>query len=405
MNNKNLTILAIITLIGIIVAAVLTQQQETPRTVSLHPVVFPKLMATINEVDEVTINTAQENFTLLREQDQWGLKEKYQYPVALDKVRKVLLGMAELTLLEEKTANPELYPKLEVEDTLTKEAKSTLLTLKAKGQTVATLIIGRDQTAKIDPTRREIYIRKPDEQQSWSAFGLLPVEKKLTDWLDKEIVNVDGQRVRQVNINHPEGEQLTFSKKQPKDSDYTLADMPEQATLSSPQVLKQVANVLSFLNLEDVVPAKEIEFTENLVTKAIFTTFDGLEVTVVVLNKEGKHYAQFSTRFVPEAVVKPQTEEPNEGDKTTTKSEEKSEADKTKDVEQEASILNAKFNSWVFVLPDYKVGLLAKKRDELIKIETPKQGETSPELGHATTTSNGTPLEVPTVLNHPTIHQ
>jgi len=393
MNSKSLGILVIITLLGIIVAVVLTQQQGTPTITASKSLVFPKLMPTLNEIDEIMIQTAEDNFTLRREQDQWGLKEKYQYPVALDKVRKVLLGMAELTLLEEKTANSELYSKLGVEEITAKEAKSTLLTLKTKEKTVATLLIGRDQTAKTDPTRREIYVRKPDEQQSWSALGLLSVEKKLTDWLNKEIINVDEQRVRQVTISHPESEQLTFSKKQPQDSDYTLAEMPEHATLTSPQVLKQVANGLSFLNLEDVLPATEVEFSQNSVTKTMFTTFDGLEVTILILSKEGKHYAQFSARFVPETIVKPQTEE--QGDKTA-KSEEKSEADQQKEVEQEANTLNAKFNTWVFVLPDYKANLFAKQRDDLITVTVPKTDES---VGHPTTIEHPQ-LEVP--LGHPT---
>jgi hypothetical protein len=393
MNSKNLGILAIITLLGIIVAVILTQQQEKPTITASKSLVFPKLMSTLNEIDEVVIHTAEDDFTLRREQDQWGLKEKYQYPVALDKIRKVLLGMAELTLLEEKTANSELYSKLGVEEITAKDAKSTLLTLKAQEKTIATLLIGRDQTAKIDPTRREIYIRKPDEQQSWSALGLLSVEKKLNDWLNKEIINVDGQRVRQVTISHPATEQLTFSKKQPQDSDYALANMLEHATLTSPQVLKQVANVLSFLNLEDVLPAKEVEFAENSVAKTIFTTFDGLEVTTLILSKEDKHYAQFSARFVPEVIVRPQTEE--QGDNTA-KPEEKSEADQQKEVEQEANTLNAKFNTWVFVLPDYKANLFAKQRDELITVTVPEVDET---VGHPTTIEHPQ-LEVP--LGHPT---
>jgi hypothetical protein len=393
MNSKSLGILAIITLLGIIVAVVLTQQQGKPTITASKSLVFPKLMSTLNEIDEVVIHTTEDDFTLRREQDQWGLKEKYQYPVALDKIRKVLLGMAELTLLEEKTANSELYSKLGVEEITAKDAKSTLLTLKAQEKIIATLLIGRDQTAKIDPTRREIYIRKPDEQQSWSALGLLSVEKKLTDWLNKEIINVDGQRVRQVTISHPAGEQLTFSKKQPQDSDYALANMLEHATLTSPQVLKQVAGVLSFLNLEDVLPAKEVEFAENSAIKTIFTTFDGLEVTALILSKEGKHYAQFSARFVPEVIVRPQTEE--QGDKAA-KPEEKSEADQQKEVEQEANTLNAKFNTWVFVLPDYKANLFAKQRDELITVTVPEVDET---VGHPTTIEHPQ-LEVP--LGHPT---
>jgi hypothetical protein len=409
MNIKNLIILTMITLVVIITAAVLNQPQTT--TTSENKKLFPHLLKALDRVSEITVSTKNEVATLTRTAEgKWQLKEKHNYPVALDKVHKLLIGVAELVTLEAKTNNPKLYNKLGLEDITAETSQSKLLTFKnAEGKTLASLIVGNDKIAKTDSTLREIYVRRAEDKQAWLAMGQLVVEKDATSWLNTKIVDVDSNRVRKINITHPDGETITVFKTTPQDEEFQLADIPEKAKVKFPYLLKNIATTLSNLELDDITTANEITFADDASTRAVFTTFDGLEITMVTMNKENKHYAKFSAAFNPEAIwIEPPSTE-NQDKTPSTIAKDKLPTDQAKDkspaaqtnqansaeepkktswqpkpadeIKKQIETLNAHFKDWVYMLSDYKVDDLAKKQKDLLEDES----STKDEVGTPTT--------------------
>jgi hypothetical protein len=412
MNAKKLTILTVITIM-VVIAAIFLTQKKTERLES--KAVFPNLMSSLEEVTEIDIATKNDKFTMLRSGEQWLLKEKHNYPVAAEKVRSMLLGLADLTTLEAKTANPSLYSKLAVEDVSDKDAKSILLTLKkSKGETVASLIVGRSQTAKGDSTLSELYVRKPDDKQTWLTQGFLQVERTPLDWVEKKVLDIDGKRIHKVNITQPAGQKLSIFKDKVEEENFQLAEMPVQAKLKAPYELGQIANVLSYLNINDVTGEKDVNFDEKSTYHGVFTTFDGLEVSMTTTEKEGKYYAKFATALVPAVTTKKVETEKKEGEKKDEKAtaKEKKDEDKLKtaeEVKKEAETLKTKFSGWVFELPKYKAEVLAKKHEDLITTEKEEKAakaakeklvpdrDKSPsplvEFGNATTTEDNATTE------------
>ena len=315
MNAKTLTFLIFSTILVVIAAVMLTQPQNAS---SDKIKLFPRLMSTIVQVTEINIITKDESITIIRSDEQWLLKEKDNYPIASGKVNKLLLGVADLTILEAKTSNPHLYSKIGVEDV------STRLFLKNADEIVASLIVGNNKIAKTDSTRSEIYVRKSDEKQAWLTFGRLPIEKTPIRWLDRQIINLDNKKIRQVRIIHPDGESFLIFKDNPEDETYQIANLPINATIKEEQMLNSIVSTLNHLDFDDVT---KIEFDDKVGIQAIFTTFDVLEVTMIMMEKDGKYYAKFSA-----------------GE-------------------------DAKLKGWVYELAKYKVEHLEKKRDELINIE------------------------------------
>lgn len=317
----------------------------------------------------------------------------------MDKVHKLLLGAVHLTILDAKTSNQDRYAKIGVEDVSEEGATSVLLTFKkSEGETVASLIVGHDRVAKIDSTLREIYIRKQDEEQAWLTLGQLPMEKTAKDWLDPQIINIDNDNVYEVSVTHPDGEHFVVFKDSPDDDEYQIADLPENAKVNLPYMLDNIATTLTRLDLDDVT--KDIEFDDGATTRAVFTTFDGLEITMATTEKEGKHYAQFAAAFNPDAVFVEATDdeideevadseetdseeidsknadvadseeiEPENADAADSEEIEPETVDITVDVQGLAKDLNTQFKGWVYELSKYKVDDLAKKRDDLISVE------------------------------------
>src|SRR5690606_25817938 len=77
---------------------------------------LPQLSDRINEVARIHIQDSATSVTLQRVEDRWGLVQQSNYPVRFDQVRKTLMDVAALRKVEEKTSNPNLYSRLEVED-------------------------------------------------------------------------------------------------------------------------------------------------------------------------------------------------------------------------------------------------------------------------------------------------
>jgi hypothetical protein len=199
---------------------------------------------------------------------------------------------------------------------------------------VASLIVGNDRTAKTDSSRKEIYVRKPDEKQTWLTLGLLPIERESSGWLDQEIVNIDSDNVRQVDITHPDGDGFLILKNTPKDEDYQMAALPENAKVKSAYMLNQIAATLTRLNLDDVAVASDFAFDDNTSIRAVFTTFDGLEVTTTTMEKDGKRYAKFAAAFNPDAVYVelPKKDEPaSEGEESQPEKEADEKAEKAEE--------------------------------------------------------------------------
>ena len=252
MNTKTLSILAGLTIL-VIVAAVFFGREKHDALPQSGEVLFPELMGKINDIAEITVESKDDTITIVRNEHNWGVKEKEGYPADLEKVKRTLLGMSELRIREPKTKNPELYEKLGLQDKDTDGSTSTLVTLNTKESIQpTTLVVGNQRPAKGTPSLSEIYVRKPDDPQTWLVVGKLQLENILTEWLDKEVIDIQGKRIQRVKVKHPGGEVLTIQKTKPDDLDFQIAGMPKGYKITSQFNVNNVATTLAKLTLDDV---------------------------------------------------------------------------------------------------------------------------------------------------------
>ncbi|MEY3220396.1 MAG: hypothetical protein RIT27_1753 [Pseudomonadota bacterium] len=347
MNGKMIGVLAIVTLIMGVVASQISQAPTSPQIQS-NQLLYPQLLPVLKEVDEIQIKTKTSEVSLLKKSEQWGVKEKAQYPAMFDKIADVLNGMANLQLVEAKTDKAELYNKLDVEDISNEGAKSVQVVLKKNNDIVADLIIGKARPAKGDSLRSELYVRKANDKQSWVVLGNVNVGRQIHDWLDKQIAHIEENRVREVVIN--QATPIRIFREKSDDKDFQLANLPEKATTEQTNI-KNIARFLAHLSLEDVMAANEFKGGENPFT-AVFTTFDGLEMTVTFQTLDNKHYATLSAVAKPDLVTGEKREELLEK------------------LQKEVEQLNQRLSNWVYIIPEHKVRALLQKPDALFKIPT-----------------------------------
>ena len=385
MNTRSIMILAGATaFVAALAAITLHHGESSVRATEPAGKIFPALADSINDVSTIELKRKDGTTTLARSDGGWGLAEKGGYPIDVAAVRKTLIGTTELTAAEARTDDPKMYAKLGVEDPGTEAGTSTLLTLRdASGKELASLIVGKEHAGKSFNGPRQVYVRKPGEARSWLATGELDLKEKGTDWLDKKILEVKRDRIRAVEIRRADGEVVQVDREKPDAKNFTLHDVPEGKELTFPSAPASVADALGYLNLEDVLPASEMDVATGAAGSAKFTCFDGLTISVTTKDVGDKTYAKFEAAYEkpPESSgpTPPAAEAPADpAEKAAAPVEdehghaaEKPETKSPEAVQKEVADLNAKLSKWVYQIPSYNKASLQKKKSELLKDKSP----------------------------------
>jgi hypothetical protein len=232
----------------------------------------PSLEAALNDVERVTITKANNETVVALEQkpEGWVATNKNGYQADVGKLRQGLRALAEAKILEQKTANPELYTHLGVEDVSGDKAAGLAIALTAKGKELPVLILGNADGSK------HRYVRRAGETQSYLIDKNPEFARGVGQWLDAQIFDVRSDRIAQVTITQPDGPVVRISKPTKDAANYEVTDLPKGRELLYPGVANVIGNSLRELNLEDVEPAAASPPTKPAVVE--FRTFDGLVV-------------------------------------------------------------------------------------------------------------------------------
>ncbi len=298
-------------------------------------VVLPDVGPRLGDVARMTLVHGESKTTLVRQGKVWVVEEKGGYPADGAKLRQALLGLAELRYVEAKTRKPEFYPRLEVEDPNQKDAKSTLVTVSDdKGDLLGEVIAGKRRIDELGGGTDGIYVRKPGDAQSWLARGTLDLAGETTLWLDRKVVDVPANKVKEAVLTQPDGSKLDITRDKPEDK-FALKGAPADTKLKSDTVLVEPATALEDLELADVRPAGDMPFPAEGLAHAEVTTYDGLTIKAALLEKDGKTWARF-------------------------------EASGSGEAQKQASELNAKLSRWVYALEPGKAKALTTKLADVV---------------------------------------
>ena len=339
--------------------------------------VFPALLEQVNSVVRVRVTGNEGVFTLARDGDEWVVQEKERYAADPDRVHRLLLGAAGMTRVEPKTGNPELYPKLWLEDPSGEDAKSVQFVLEdASGAELASWVLGDRRPSKSDASRTELYIRVAGDPMAWLAEGSVPGGPTIIDWLDRHVARIDRERLRTVEVVHADGTVVAVDRSAPTDSDFVLRDVPTGREADSQYRINDIGRFLEDLRFEDVAPSSSLDFAGSVDKRVKVTTFDGLRVHLETVMREGEAWAKLRAEVdetLADAAEAAEGESGSEGEAgDTTSSLRPPDA-----VRAEAGRLNARWKGWVYELPSFKRDYIAKRMGELTRaLEETDEGKT-----------------------------
>jgi len=276
MRNRGFTLLLAATVVLVAVAIYALAIGERAASPALAGErALPGLAAKLGELAWVRLSHGTTKIDFAAIGTRWAVVEKGNYPAAPGKLRQLLLGLADLTLIEPKTERPDLFARLDLDDPA--NGKSTDVKLNDRtGQTVAELIVGRRRTDRLGTGNDAVYVRKPGNDRAWLARGSLDVSGEVIDWLDRRILDIPTVRIASVKLTG-DGDTLMLSRAEPSDR-FAIADAPPETKFKAPAALAEPAGALAALDLADVKPAADQPVPDSGVAAASFTTFDGLTV-------------------------------------------------------------------------------------------------------------------------------
>lgn len=364
---RTVLILGVVTLFA--VGAVLLVERGSGTVEPVDELVFPALLEQVNSVTRVRVTGREGKFTLLRDGETWVVEEKERYAADPDRMHKLLLGAAGMKRVEPKTSNPELYPKLWLEDPSGKDAKSVRFVLEdAAGATLADWVLGDRRPSKADAGRTELYIRVADDARAWLVDGSVPGGPTVIDWLDRLVARIERERLRAVEVMHADGAVVTVNKSLPADDDFVLRDIPSDRETDSQYRINDIGRFLEDLRFEDVVRSASLDFAGSVDKRMEATTFDGLRIRLETVMRDDDAWVQLRAE-VDEGLV-----EASESDSAASDSEAGSESTDSQsalrpldEVRAEAESLNARWKGWAYELPSFKRDYIAKRMDELTR--------------------------------------
>lgn len=365
MNTRNI-IIALVTVV-VVLTAWQTSREKAPAT-SIHSEnLYPGLIEQINDVAGVTIRSAEATTELSRNRDEWVVANRDNFPATFANVKNTLLNIANATVVERKTANPERYGQIGVADVDNADSEATLVEIRdGADSTLASLLIGNERSGS-QLNARQYYVRKSGEPGALLVEGELNVSAQPQDWVDPDVVNVDAKRVRKVTITAADGSAIVVSKEKPADNFFSLENVPEGFTAKSRSVISSLGAVLLDVKFENVAAAARVANVEPVSTAEI-RTFDGLVVNASRYALDDEHFVRFAFAFDPASVVT--SEPPASGEDGQADEDGGSAAAGSEDepsVAEEAAQLNEKTANWVYALPDYKNRMLEKRFDDMLK--------------------------------------
>ena len=340
----------------------------------------PGLAERIGDLESLKVVHAENEVlaTIERGERGWVVVEKGGHPANFERLRSVLSALSQARRVERKTALPEFYSRLGVEDPQAPDAGGYLLELDYGGRHPAEgYIVGQRAGSGM------VYIRTAGDSQSWMVSGDFDLSDQSRDWLDREVIDLASGEVRRVVLDRGGGDALEIAKDDAADINFTPVGIPEGRELSYGSVANSIAGALANVQANDVRPAAGLDTLPGAV-QASYETFDGLEVRLDVREDapvtaedgvddggeaDPRYWVMLSAAVLEPAGSVPPTggEEAAEGEEAADGGEVADPEEAAAGPEERAAELNARLGGWAYELPGYKSDQWFKTMDDLLK--------------------------------------
>ncbi len=323
-SGKTLWLLALLVVVA--VAAAWRTPGEAPSAPGREPL-LPGFAERINDVDTIHLRDGAGELVVARGDEGWSLPGRDGYPADTGAVRALLLSLAEARIVEPKTARPELYARLGLEDVSAADAASVEVRVGAAGNELAALVVG-------NAAGDDRYVRRLDDPRAARVTAIGAVRARAQDWLASGIIDAGRDEVAAVTVHQGPG---TVSLRAGPGGSMRLDALPRGKQVSYQFALDDFAAVFADLDLLDVRAAAGLDFDDALHGQAVLA--DGVVIQFDSAEADGQRWLRFSARA--DGANEPAAER--------------------------AARWNTRWDGWAYRLRDADLARLRKPMDELVE--------------------------------------
>ncbi len=281
MNPKQFVFLAIAAIVSSLLAVVSwTIHDQWSQGSLAGSRLFPSLTTDAAKVAAVEIRQGATTLTLEKKGSAWGVKERAGYPADPEKMRALLVRLAQADLLEAKTRKADRHALLELGDPAGKDAKSrSIKVLDAKGGVLADVVVGKRRADAFGAGKGGTYVRKPGDVQTWLASGEIDAPTGPRDWIKGQAFDTDSGKINKLTVEIDGEEPLKIERGTDKDAKVAfLAWPPEGKKLKDTYAAETILRAAGAIELEDVRQLTAPPAGKD-VSKVTFESAGGLAIT------------------------------------------------------------------------------------------------------------------------------
>ena len=300
---------------------------------------FPDLAADAGKIARVSVTQGGDTLTLektgdTKSGDRWLMKNQDGYPASTDKVRALIAALADARLLEPKTRLATRHAALELDDPAGKLSRARFVRLEdASGVLLAEVIAGKSKpAAHTSGAGAETYVRRPGDGQSWLASSDIAGDSKLKSWAEPRVFELKTETISSLTVELPG--QPAYVIKRGDDGAHTLADIPARKRVKYVNMIDNIIEAATFLDLEKVRKASATPGSDAGTVS--FETDAGLKITLKIRRDKDDTWATIEAKGEGEA-------------------------------KQAAADIAARAGGWEFAILPSKADTMLKKHDDLLE--------------------------------------
>ena len=308
----------------------------------------------LNNIVTLKIESIKGEFYINKSQEKWTLPSLANFPVSIDKIKRVIVGLSQLETIEPKTKNPELHSELGLNLPTEAGSTATSITLISNDDKIlASLIVGKDSKSGRD-TR---YVRRPGENQTWLAWRNFDLADDAIGWLEDDLFSIARWRVADIKISHIDEPEVFISRANFSEQYFKVQNLKEDELPLNPYVGNQIGAAIEKLPIKNII--KKYTGNKNKLTETVFTTFDGLKIHVTNFEANDSNWVEFSAEFDSRL----RRELPEDGPTIVGLPE----MPTIEEVKNEVISLNQSFENWSFQFNESKHDLLTTNLKNITK--------------------------------------
>ncbi|HVY86653.1 MAG TPA: DUF4340 domain-containing protein [Caulobacterales bacterium] len=319
--------------------------------------VVPDLADRIGDAQRIIVTSSDASYRIERvqrgDQSIWVMRDRGDFPVQAARLGQLTRGLEGLQFTRRMTSDPAKQARLGVDDPRHGGHGLLVQIEDGRGAFIVNLILGVETGG--------LYVRRPDQNQVWSAHGDLPPLRDVASWLDLKPIDLDAQQIARVEIAPAQGNPYVLARDTAQTADFAIV-APARLAATSPSAVTALAERIAHLAPVDVQTAPAIQGPPRSRIRVV--TFGGVAIDGDLIESDNKTWLKL--------VARPQAAEP------------------TPEQQQAALAINTRAAGWAYALSPEEADALAPALSTLLP-QAPARATPSGSGATATTTSRPPP--------------